>query len=294
VLPTTNGEKVTLRLLSQSSAPTSLDDLGLWQRSRVALEHAIMQPYGAVIVVGPTGSGKTTTLYACLQELNKPEVSIVTIEDPVEYRLMGLDQIDINPRAGLTFASGLRTILRSDPDIVLVGEIRDEETAEIAFRAAMTGHLVLSTLHAQTASASLQRLLDINVDRSIIASSVNAFVAQRLVRKLCPACREPYAADGDSLRDLGIPDGIAQMTLHRAVGCRECNDIGYKGRVAVFEVLTMSDTIASMIGASSRDIEAQAVREGMLTLREDGVRLSVAGVTSIEEVRRVVGSLGGH
>ena len=291
VLPTTNGEKVTLRLLSQSNAPASLDDLGLWQRSRTALEHAITQPYGAVVVVGPTGSGKTTTLYACLQELNKPEVSIVTIEDPVEYRMMGLDQIDINPRAGLTFASGLRTILRSDPDIVLVGEIRDEETAEIAFRAAMTGHLVLTTLHAQTASASLQRLLDIDVDRSIIASSVNAFVAQRLVRKLCPACREPYAADGDELRDLGIPEGIAQITLHRAVGCRECSDIGYKGRVAVFEVMTMTDTIASMIGASSRDVEAQAIREGMLTLREDGVRLSVAGVTSIEEVRRVVGSL---
>ncbi len=291
VLPTTNGEKVTLRLLSQSNAPASLDDLGLWQRSRVALEHAIRQPYGAVVVVGPTGSGKTTTLYACLQELNVPEVSIVTIEDPVEYRLMGLDQIDINPRAGLTFASGLRTILRSDPDIVLVGEIRDEETAEIAFRAAMTGHLVLSTLHAQTAAASLQRLLDIDVDRSIIASSVNAFVAQRLVRKLCPTCREPYAADGDSLQDLGVPDGIAQITLHRAVGCRDCGDIGYKGRVAVFEVMTMSDTIATMIGASSREVEAQAVREGMLTLREDGIRLSVAGVTSIEEVRRVVGSL---
>ena len=293
VLPTTNGEKVTLRLLSQSGVPQSLDDLELWPRSRAALEHAITQPYGAVVVVGPTGSGKTTTLYACLQELNQPEVSIVTIEDPVEYRLAGLDQIDVNPRAGLTFASGLRTILRSDPDIVLVGEIRDEETAEIAFRAAMTGHLVLTTLHAQTASASLQRLLDIGVDRSIIASSVNAFVAQRLVRKLCPECREPYAADGDELRDLGVPDGISQITLHRAVGCRECGDIGYKGRVAVFEVLTVTDAIATMIGASSREVEAMAVAEGMLTLREDGVRLSVAGVTSIEEVRRVVGSLGG-
>ncbi len=292
VLPTTNGEKVTLRLLSQSNAPASLDDLGLWPRSRVALEHAISQPYGAVVVVGPTGSGKTTTLYACLQELNKPEVSIVTIEDPVEYRLMGLDQIDINPRAGLTFASGLRTILRSDPDIILVGEIRDEETAEIAFRAAMTGHLVLSTLHAQTASASLQRLLDIDVDRSIIASSVNAFVAQRLVRTLCTYCREPYAAEGDDLRDLGVPDGIAQVTLHRAVGCRECNEIGYKGRTAVFEVLTMTDSIASLIGASSREVEALAIAEGMLTLREDGVRLAVAGVTTVDEVRRVVGSIG--
>ena len=156
----------------------------------------------------------------------------------------------------------------------------------------MTGHLVLTTLHAQTASASLQRLLDIGVDRSIIASSVNAFVAQRLVRKLCPECREPYAADGDELQDLGVPDGISQITLHRAVGCRECGDIGYKGRVAVFEVLTVTDAIATMIGASSREVEAMAVAQGMLTLREDGVRLSVAGVTSIDEVRRVVGTLG--
>ncbi len=293
VLPTTNGEKVTLRLLNQSGAPGSLESLEMWPRNKDALAHAIAQPYGAVVVVGPTGSGKTTTLYACLQELNDPEDSIVTIEDPVEYRVTGLDQIEINPRAGLTFASGLRTILRSDPDIVLVGEIRDEETAEIAFRAAMTGHLVLTTLHAQTASAAMQRLLDIDVDRSIIASSVNCFVAQRLVRRLCPACREPYAPDEAAITGLGIPDGIAQLTLHRAVGCRECNDIGYKGRTAVFEVLTMTDRIAALIGASSREIEAMAVAEGMLTLREDGVRLAVAGVTSIEEVRRVLGSLSG-
>jgi type IV pilus assembly protein PilB len=292
VLPTTNGEKVTLRLLNQSGAPGSLENLEMWPRNRDTLAHAIAQPYGAVVVVGPTGSGKTTTLYACLQELNDPEVSIVTIEDPVEYRVGGLDQIEINPRAGLTFASGLRTILRSDPDIVLVGEIRDDETAEIAFRAAMTGHLVLTTLHAQTASAAMQRLLDIDVDRSIIASSVNCFVAQRLVRRLCPHCSEPYEPDEAALQGLGVPPGVAQLTLHRAKGCRECNDIGYRGRVAVFEVLTMTDRIASLIGASSREIESMAVAEGMLTLREDGVRLAVAGVTSIEEVRRVLGSLG--
>jgi type IV pilus assembly protein PilB len=293
VLPTTNGEKVTLRLLNQTGAPASLMDLEMWPRNRETLAHAIAQPYGAVVVVGPTGSGKTTTLYACLNELNSPDASIVTIEDPVEYRLTGLDQIEVNPRAGLTFASGLRTILRSDPDIVLVGEIRDEETAEIAFRAAMTGHLVLTTLHAQTASAAMQRLLDIGIDRSIISSSVNCFVAQRLLRRLCPACNEPYVPDEEALRGLGIPDGIAQLTLHRAVGCIECNEIGYKGRVAVFEVLPLTDAVASLIGASSREIEAMAVAEGMLTLREDGVRLAVAGVTSIEEVRRVLGSIGG-
>jgi type IV pilus assembly protein PilB len=292
VLPTTNGEKVTLRLLNQTNAPTSLESLEMWARNRDALAHAIAQPYGSVVVVGPTGSGKTTTLYACLNELNDPEASIVTIEDPVEYRLPGIDQIEINPRAGLTFASGLRTILRSDPDIVLVGEIRDDETAEIAFRAAMTGHLVLTTLHAQTASAAMQRLLDIDIDRSIIASSVNCFVAQRLVRRLCPHCREPYEPDDAALQGLGVPSGIAQLTLHRAKGCRECNDIGYKGRVAVFEVLTMTDRIAALIGASSREIESMAIAEGMLTLREDGVRLAVAGVTSVEEVRRVLGTVG--
>ena len=217
----------------------------------------------------------------------------MTIEDPVEYRVVGLDQIEINPRAGLTFASGLRTILRSDPDTVLVGEIRDEETAEIAFRAAMTGHLVLTTLHAQTASAAMQRLIDIGIDHSIIASSVNCFVAQRLLRRLCVHCREPYAPDEDAVRGLGIPGGMAQLTLHRAVGCRECNEIGYKGRAAAFEVLTMTDPIAALIGASSREIESMAIAEGMLTLREDGVRLAVGGVTSLEEVRRVLGSIGG-
>jgi type IV pilus assembly protein PilB len=289
VLPTTHGEKVTLRILAQGEAPDSLDALDMWPRSRAALEHAIMQPFGSVVVVGPTGSGKTTTLYACLQVLNTPDRQLTTIEDPVEYRAAGLDQIEVNPRAGLTFASGLRTVLRSDPDVLLVGEIRDEETAQIAFRAAMTGHLVLTTLHAQTAAAAMQRLADMGIDRGIIATSINCFVAQRLARRLCQACCEPHAPTPDECRMMNVPEAYGELTLYRAVGCYECGETGYKGRVALFEVLTMTDEIAALVGAPTRDIQAMAVRQGMFTLHEDGVRLSIAGVTSLDEVRRVVG-----
>ena len=202
ILPTTYGEKATLRILSQGEAPESLHALGMWPRSHAALEHAILQPFGAVVVVGPTGSGKTTTLYTCLQVLNTPERQLTTIEDPVEYRAAGLDQIEVNPRAGLTFASGLRTVLRSDPDVLLVGEVRDEETAQIAFRAAMTGHLVLTTLHAQTAASALQRLTDMQIERSILATSINCIVGQRLARRVCQACCDPGTPDPSILRSL--------------------------------------------------------------------------------------------
>ncbi len=199
ILPTTHGEKVTLRILAQGEAPDSLDALGMWPRSRAALERAITQPFGAVVVVGPTGSGKTTTLYTCLQMLNTPDRQLTTIEDPVEYRAAGLDQIEVNPRAGLTFANGLRTVLRSDPDVLLVGEIRDEETAQIAFRAAMTGHLVLTTLHAQTAASAIQRLTDMEIERSILATSINCIIGQRLARRVCQSCCEPTTPDpGDA------------------------------------------------------------------------------------------------
>jgi type IV pilus assembly protein PilB len=189
ILPTTHGEKVTLRILSQGEAPDSLDALGMWPRSRAALEQAISQPFGAIVVVGPTGSGKTTTLYTCLQVLNTPDRQLTTIEDPVEYRAAGLDQIEVNPRAGLTFANGLRTVLRSDPDVLLVGEVRDEETAQIAFRAAMTGHLVLTTLHAQTAASAIQRLTDMQIERSILATSINCIIGSRVASVRCAANR---------------------------------------------------------------------------------------------------------
>jgi type IV pilus assembly protein PilB len=289
VLPTTHGEKVTLRILNQGEAPESLEALGMWPRSRELLEHAISQPYGSVMVVGPTGSGKTTTLYACLQQLNTPEKSLTTIEDPVEYRARGLDQIEVNPRAGLTFAAGLRTILRSDPDILLVGEIRDEETAQIAFRAAMTGHLVLSTLHAQTAAAAIQRLLDIGIEQGIITTSINCIVAQRLARRLCQSCAEPYQPEPGELAALGVGNSSPELQLFRAVGCTLCGKSGYRGRIGLFEVLPMTDEIAGLVGAPTREIQAAAVAGGMFTLRDDGVRLSIAGVTTLEEVRRVAG-----
>lgn len=211
----------------------------------------------------------------------------------MEYRAAGLDQIEVNPRAGLTFASGLRTILRSDPDVILVGEIRDEETAQIAFRAAMTGHLVLTTLHAQTAASAVQRLVDMGVDRGIIATAINCFVGQRLARRVCPACAEPFVPEESDLGSLRLPAAIGAVTLYRATGCVECGDTGYKGRVGLFEVLTMTDRIASLIGAPTREIEAAATVEGMFTLRDDGLRLCIAGVTTLDEVRRVAGDAVG-
>ena len=289
VLPTTFGEKVTLRILNTREAPGSLQDLDMWPRSRDLLHRAISQPYGSVVVVGPTGSGKTTTLYGCLQELNREDVTCMTIEDPVEYRAEGLDQIEVNVRAGLTFAAGVRTILRSDPAIILVGEIRDEETAQIAFRAAMTGHLVLTTLHAQTAAAAIQRLLDIHVDPGVISTSINCFVAQRLARRLCQDCAEPYQASPEDLATIGVPPEYGELQLFRAVGCAECGGAGYRGRVGLFEVLPMSDEISRLIGHPTREIEAAAVRQGMFTMRDDGIRLSMAGMTTLEEVRRVAG-----
>ena len=293
ILPTTHGEKVTLRILSQGEAPESLDALGMWPRSRAALEHAISQPFGAIVVVGPTGSGKTTTLYTCLQVLNTLDRQLTTIEDPVEYRAAGLDQVEVNPRAGLTFASGLRTILRSDPDVLLVGEVRDEETAQIAFRAAMTGHLVLTTLHAQTAASAIQRLTDMQIEQSILATSINCIIGQRLARRVCQACCEPTTPDPAVLEALRAPETDGELNLFKAVGCSECGDTGYRGRVPLFEVLTMTSEIALLVGAPTREIEAMAISQGMFTLREDGVRLAVAGITTLDEVRRVAGDAVG-
>jgi len=289
ILPTTYGEKVTLRVLSQGEAPDSLDALGMAPQSHAALERAISQPFGSVVVVGPTGSGKTTTLFTCLQMLNTPDRQLTTIEDPVEYRIDGLDQTEVNPRAGLTFASGLRTVLRSDPDVILVGEVRDEETAQIAFRAAMTGHLVLTTLHAQTAAAAIQRLTDMNIERSILATSINCIVGQRLARRACQACCRPTAPKRELLQSLGISRAGAEGGFVEAVGCSECGGTGYRGRVPLFEVMTMTDEIALLVNAPTREIEAMAVSQGMATLREDGLRLAAAGITTLEEVRRIAG-----
>ena len=277
VLPTTHGEKMTLRILAQGEAPdVARRARDVAAQPRTCCEHAITQPFGAVVVVGPTGSGKTTTLYAALQELNTPDVSIVTIEDPVEYRAAGLDQIEVNARAGLTFANGLRTILRSDPDVILVGEIRDEETAQIAFRAAMTGHLVLTTLHAQTAAAAIQRLVDMDVDRGHPRDldQLHRRPATRAtgLRRAAPSrtSRTRPSASGSACRA-----AWGDVLLHRAVGCVHCGgDRATAAASALFEVMPMTDEIALLVGAPvARDRGDWPSPQGMFTLRDDGMRL---------------------
>ncbi len=290
VLPTTHGEQVVLRIMSRAEGRIELDDLGMTPAAQAAFGHAIRQPYGAVLTVGPSGAGKTTTLYAALGMLNEEGRVLMTIEDPVEYQMEGISQIETNPRSGLTFAAGLRTILRSDPDVLLIGEIRDEETAQIAIQAALTGHLVLSTLHAQTAASSIARLQDMGVDPSVLATSINCIVAQRLARRLCVSCREPYQASGADLAELGLDGATADLEIYRARGCSQCWDTGYSGRVALYEVLPVTGRLRRLIRSASADeIHAAAVEEGMTTLRRDGMRLVVAGISSLEEVRRVSG-----
>ncbi len=289
VLPSAYGEKITLRILSQGEAPSSLNDLGMSPRGRADLSLAISQPFGAVVAVGPTGSGKTTTLFACMQMLNTPDRQLTTIEDPIEYRTEGLDQIEVNVRAGLNFANGLRTILRSDPDVILIGEVRDEETAQIAFRAAMTGHLVLTTLHAQTAASAIQRLRDMNIETSILATSINCIVGQRLVRRVCRECSQPAEPSEELLESLLIASIQSESQFVEARGCAACGDTGYSGRSPVFEVMTMTDELSELIEAPTRVIEQMAITQGMSTLRESGIALAAAGITTLEEVRRVVG-----
>jgi type II secretory ATPase GspE/PulE/Tfp pilus assembly ATPase PilB-like protein len=240
------------------------------------------------VVSGPTGSGKTTTLYTALHMLNDPGRVLMTIEDPVEYQIKGINQVEISPKSGLTFARGLRTILRSDPDILLVGEIRDEETARIAMQAAMTGHLVLTTVHAHNTAGSIERLKDMGVEPGLLASSVNCIVAQRLARRLCGDCRESYAPSDEELAQLGLIEP-GTVSLHRARGCGRCGNSGYRGRVALYEVLPVTAEIRGLIDSPTDEILNAAVQAGMTTLRQDGVRLCLEGVSSVEEIRRVTG-----
>ncbi len=288
VLPTTYGEQIVLRILQRVTGRLMIDDLGMNPEAFASFTRAIRQPYGAVLAVGPTGSGKTTTLYAALDFLNEDERVLTTIEDPVEYQLPGVNQIEVTPKAGLTFARGLRTILRSDPDVMLVGEIRDEETARIAVQAAMTGHLVLTTLHAHNAAASIARLKDMGVEPSLLATSINCIIAQRLARRLCLECREAYEPNDDELKELGLQHGHG-LTLYRPRGCVACAGTGYAGRVAVYEVLNVHGHIRRHIEATTEEIFAAAVEDGMTTLRQDGLRLVLEGVSSLDEVRRVTG-----
>ena len=290
VLPTTYGEQLVLRIMNRPGGRLGLAELGMSPTAEQAFARAIRQPYGAVLAVGPTGSGKTTTLYAALDVLNDEERVLMTIEDPVEYQTPGINQIEVNFKSGLTFARGLRTILRSDPDVLLVGEIRDEETARIAIQAAMTGHLVLTTLHTHNAASSVARLADMGVEPSLLATSINCIVAQRLARRLCTNCRAAYAADPEELADLGLEPFGAQTILYGPAGCAACSNTGYAGRVALYEVMTVQGRLRRMIeSGSTEEIFAEATALGMATLRQDGYRLALAGISSLDEIRRVTG-----
>ncbi|MGZ8717376.1 MAG: GspE/PulE family protein, partial [Gaiellaceae bacterium] len=290
VLPTTYGEQLVLRIMNRPGGRLGLGELGMSPTAEQAFARAIRQPYGAVLAVGPTGSGKTTTLYAALDVLNNAERVLMTIEDPVEYQTLGINQVEVNFKGGLTFARGLRTILRSDPDVLLVGEIRDEETARIAIQAAMTGHLVLTTLHTHNAASSIARLADMGVEPSLLATSINCIVAQRLARRLCIHCRTPYAAEAGDLAELRLEPAGDETILYRSVGCTSCAGTGYAGRVALYEVMTVEGRLRSLIeSGSTEEIFAEAAAQGMATLRQDGFRLALAGISSLDEIRRVTG-----
>ncbi len=290
VLPTTHGEQVVIRVLHRAAAVQSVSALGMSAEAEADFTRAARQPYGAVIVCGPTGSGKTTTLYTALQLLNDPGRALMTIEDPVEYQIPGVGQIEVRARSGLTFARGLRTILRSDPDVLLVGEIRDEETARIAIQASMTGHLVLTSLHTHNAASSIARLKDMGVEPSLLAASVNCIVAQRLARRLCESCREPYSPPAEELELLAqAVETTGPVVLHRAPGCARCSNTGYKGRVAMYEVMPIQGRLRSLIEASTEEIFAAAIQQGMKTMKQDGMRLCLEGIASLEEINRVTG-----
>jgi type IV pilus assembly protein PilB len=287
-LPTQRGEGATIRILDKDNAQRTLDDLGMDGSSRERFEESFHQAYGAVLVTGPTGSGKSTTLYAALQEINEVERNIITIEDPVEYRLAGVNQINVNRKAGLDFATGLRSMLRADPDIVMVGEIRDGETARIAVEAALTGHMMLTTLHTNDAPGAITRLTKMGIEAFLTASAVDCVVAQRLARKLCTHCKRRAVVPPQALAEAEIRVG-GELEAYEPVGCSRCNQSGYRGRIGIFSVMRMSERIKEMTvaQASEADIATVAREEGMLTLREDGVAKVRAGLTSLEEVIRV-------
>jgi type IV pilus assembly protein PilB len=290
VLPTMWGEKVVLRLLDKSNLQLDMSLLGFDPKPLADFQWAIAQPWGMVLVTGPTGSGKTTTLYSALSELNKAEVNISTAEDPVEYNLHGINQVQMHDEIGLNFAMALRSFLRQDPDIIMVGEVRDFETAEIAVKAALTGHLVLSTLHTNDAPATISRLLNMGVEPFLITASVNLVLAQRLARKICTECKKPVEVEPQSLVDMGFTkEQMKDAVVHKGVGCTNCNGTGYKGRIALYEVMRFTDELKEMVlqGASSAELKVAAARLGMNTLRMSGITKILEGVTTPEEVLRV-------
>ncbi len=293
IMPTIHGENVVIRLLNLQNALMSLEQLGMPESGLVQFKELIKKPYGIILITGPTGSGKTTTLYAALNQINNPEKHIVTIEDPVEYQLPMIRQIQVNPGVNLTFATGLRSILRQDPDVIMVGEIRDKETAEIAIQSALTGHLVFSTLHTNNASSAVTRLIEMDIQPFLISSTLLGVIAQRLVRKICNDCRTPYEANDQELQSLHVVSGTgtsghAKMTLYRGQGCLNCKKTGYRGRNGIFEMLVPDRGLRKMIleKASSDQIELEAIKKGMISLREDGLIKIKTGMTTLDEVLR--------
>ena len=293
-LPTTWGEKIVMRLLKKSGGVPTLQELGLRGAALKNLNDAILRPHGIIIICGPTGSGKTTTLYSVINKINTPKVNIVTLEDPIEYKIPGVNQVQVNPAAGLTFASGLRSFLRQDPNIILVGEIRDKETTDLAIQAALTGHLVFSTLHTNNASGALPRLLDMGAEPYLLASSMTAVVAQRVVRRIHDKCKVEYTPDPkvveemkSTLGDLWTaPDDVK---LFKGKGCSDCNDSGYYGRIGIFEVMPVTEPISKLIleRAPASSIEKEARKEGMIDMKQDGYLKALEGITTVEEVLRV-------
>jgi len=293
-IPTVKGEKVELRLLRKSGGIPTLSDLGLAGIALKNLESSTLRPHGIILVCGPTGSGKTTTLYALLSRLNTTRVNIVSLEDPVEYEIPGVNQVQINPAVGLTFASGLRAFLRQDPNIILVGEVRDKETTDLAIQAALTGHLVFSTLHTSNAAGALPRLLDLNAEPFLLASTITAIVGQRIVRSICPYCKQSYAPPkplADQIKQVlgNLYTVQGEMKMYRGKGCEKCGNLGYLGRIGIFEVLSVSEKISRLIleRADVSSIEKEAVVEGMITMKQDGYLKVLQGQTTIEEVLRV-------
>jgi len=293
-LPSVWGEKIVMRLLKKALQVPDLPELGLRGKALSILEAGVRVPHGIILVTGPTGSGKTTTLYSLLSKINTPRVNIMTLEDPVEYQIPGITQVQINPQAGLSFSSGLRSFLRQDPNIIMVGEIRDKETSELAIQASLTGHLVFSTLHTNSAAGALPRLLDMEMEPFLLASSMTCVVGQRVVRKICPNCRQPYnplpEVEVDLKRVLGnLFNKEASLTLYKAGKCSECNNTGYVGRIGIFEVLPVTERIGKLIleRAPSSKIEAEAIENGMITMKQDGYLKVLEGQTTLEEVLRV-------
>jgi type IV pilus assembly protein PilB len=291
-LPTVYGEKIVMRILDKSSVLLKLEDLGFLESNYERFRSSFTKPYGMILVTGPTGSGKSTTLYATLNILNTADRNIITVEDPVEYRLSGVNQVQVNPKAGLLFASALRSILRSDPDVVLVGEIRDRETAQIAIEAALTGHLVLSTLHTNDAPSAVTRLIEMGIEPFLVTSALDAVLAQRLARRLCDRCKEAYQPTREALVENGYPIGEDEEipTLYRPVGCNHCSKTGYRGRLAVHELMLMSEEIERLAveRRASDEIKKVSIQQGMIDLRHDGMEKVRMGRTSLEEIQRVV------